>query len=75
MKIKEKEKEAPTISSRELEVLKWVHQGKTNWETSVILNICERTVKFHVGNIMQKLDAVSRGHAVAKAIEFGIIPL
>lgn len=60
---------------REIEILNWLKLGKTNWETSVILNISERTVKFHVHNIMRKLNAVTRGHAVAKAIELGIIEL
>jgi DNA-binding CsgD family transcriptional regulator len=40
---------------------------------SVILHISERTVNFHIKNIKQKLDAVSRTHAVAKAIELGFI--
>lgn len=53
---------------REKEVLNWLKLGKTNWEISVILQISERTAKFHVGNIMKKLNAVTRGHAVAKAI-------
>lgn len=61
------------LSIREGEVLKWVKEGKTNWEISKILDISERTVKFHVSNIKKKLDAVNRGHAVAKAIENNII--
>jgi DNA-binding CsgD family transcriptional regulator len=56
------------LSLREKEVLNWLKLGKTNWEISVILKISERTVKFHVHNIMKKLNAVTRGHAVAKAI-------
>lgn len=63
------------LSSREEEMLNWLKLGKTNWEISVILNIGERTVKFHVHNIMEKLNAVTRGHAVAKAMELGIIEL
>jgi DNA-binding CsgD family transcriptional regulator len=60
------------ISKREKEILKWLKKGKSSWEISVILNISERTVNFHVGNIMQKLNAVSRTHAVAIYIEKGI---
>lgn len=63
------------LSFREEEILNWLKLGKTNWEISVILNISERTVKFHVRNIMRKLNAVTRGHAVAKAIELEIIEL
>jgi LuxR family transcriptional regulator, quorum-sensing system regulator CviR len=61
------------ISVREKEVLNWVKFGKSTWEISKILNISERTVKYHMGNIMGKLDAVSRSHAVAIAISNGVI--
>lgn len=61
------------ISLREKEVLKWLQEGKTNWETSMILNISERTVKFHVSNLIKKLNAVNRGHVVAKAMEIRIL--
>ena len=60
------------LSKREKEILKWLKKGKSSWEISVILSISERTVNFHVGNIMQKLNAVSRTHAVAISIEKGI---
>lgn len=71
----DKLKSAPTLSEREKEVLKWVALGKTTWETSVILGISERTVKFHVNNIMKKLNSVSRAHAVAIAFELGLVDL
>jgi len=61
------------ISHREKEVLNWVRQGKTTWDISMILKISERTVKFHVDNVMRKLDAVSRAHAVAIAMTEGLI--
>ena len=63
------------LSAREVEVLKWVKSGKTNWEISAILNISERTAKFHVSNIINKLNTSTRGHAVAKALELEIITL
>ncbi len=63
----------PYLSKREREVLIWLTKGKSSWEVSVILNISERTVNFHVRNIMQKLNSVSRTQAVAVAIEKGII--
>jgi len=63
------------LTAREREVLKWVKEGKNTWEISVILGVSERTVKFHIHNIMQKLDAVTRTHAVAIAIEQRLIDL
>lgn len=61
------------ISSREKEVLKWMKEGKTNWEISVILTISERTVKFHVQNIERKLNAVNKAHAIAIAMDTGLV--
>lgn len=63
------------LSPRELEVLKWVREGKTNWEISQILTISERTVKFHVQNVLAKLQASTRGQATALAIHHRLIPL
>lgn len=64
-----------TLSAKELEVLKWIKKGKSSWEISIILRISERTVKFHVANIMAKLDAASRSHAVAIALEQDLIDI
>lgn len=61
------------LSERETEVLSWAMAGKTNWEISMILSISERTVKFHVQNVMTKLEASSRAHAVAIALGQGLI--
>jgi DNA-binding CsgD family transcriptional regulator len=61
------------LSEREREVLRWTSEGKSSWDISMILNISERTVKFHIMNIKKKLDAVNRAHAVAKALRMKII--
>ncbi len=65
--------QAPALTKREREVLEWMKEGKTNWEIGRILGISERTVRFHVGNILMKLQALSRAHAVALALEQGMI--
>jgi LuxR family transcriptional regulator, quorum-sensing system regulator CviR len=61
------------LSSREKEVLKWMMQGKSTWDISKIIQISERTVNFHSKNIKLKLNASSRTHAVAIAMEEGIV--
>jgi DNA-binding CsgD family transcriptional regulator len=61
------------LTEREREVIQWIKEGKTNWEISVILNISERTVKFHIQNIERKLNAVNKAHAVAIAMEQDLI--
>ncbi len=61
------------LSLRELEVLRWMREGKSNWEVSRILRVSEATVKFHVKNIRDKLQASNRSHAIALAMEQGAL--
>jgi LuxR family transcriptional regulator, quorum-sensing system regulator CviR len=68
-------KNGSSLTSKETEILKWIKQGKTTWDISTILGISERTVKFHVANILQKLDATTRAHAVAIALEQKLIDI
>jgi len=70
-----KKQSSITLSKREVEILKWIKRGKSSWAISMIFSISESTVKFHVNNIMMKLDAVSRTHAVAIALSEGVIDI
>ncbi|AWB66084.1 LuxR family transcriptional regulator [Saccharobesus litoralis] len=63
----------PQLTDRELDVLNWVKEGKSNWDISQLLSISERTVKFHLSNIYEKLSVVNRSQSIAKAIHFGLI--
>lgn len=63
------------LSVREKEILQWIKAGKTNWEISMILRISERTVKFHTQNLMAKLGASTRSHAVVLALRQGLIDM
>jgi len=56
------------LTPRERECLLWAACGKTAWETSRILKIAERTVKFHLANASRRLDTTNTTHAVARAI-------
>ncbi len=49
------------VTHREKEVLKLVKDGKSNKEIANLLHIEERTVKFHVANLLKKFNA-SRRH-------------
>jgi len=62
-----------TMTNRELEILQWLHMGKTNWEISSILDISPLTVKNHVQNILRKLDVQNRSQAAVKAAKIGLI--
>jgi DNA-binding CsgD family transcriptional regulator len=64
-----------SLSAREREVLKWIGAGKRSWETGIILHVTERTVNFHIANIMRKLNAVNRSQAVAVALKLGLVQL
>jgi len=61
------------ISAREIEVLKCVARGESNNEIAVHLHIAETTVKAHMKNILLKLDAKDRTHAVMVALKRGIL--
>lgn len=63
------------LTSRELEVLKLMGSGLQNKEIAAALVISERTVKFHVSSILQKLDAGNRTEAVRNAVQQGLIEL
>ena len=60
------------LSPREMTVLLWMKEGKTNWEIARIVGLTERTVRFHIEGIFMKLDASSRTQAVAVAMEYGL---
>lgn len=57
-----------SLSPRQREVLKWLIEGKSNWEIGKILSISERTVKFHAQQLMRKFEAANRYHLVANAL-------
>ena len=49
-----------TLTIREREVLRWIAEGKSNWETGQILNCEEGTVKKHLQRIYRKLGVENR---------------
>jgi len=63
------------LTIREIEVLSLIATGKANKLIADALSISEETVKGHVKNILSKLDASDRTHAVTLALKRGIIEL
>lgn len=57
------------ITEREREVLRWTANGKSATDVGVIMDLSERTVKGHLANARQKLQASTTTHAVAKALK------
>ena len=64
-----------TLTLREIEVLRLLAGGNANKLIASQLSITEETVKFHVKNILSKLGASDRTHAVTVALKRGIIEL
>jgi DNA-binding NarL/FixJ family response regulator len=63
----------PMFTDREMSVLRLLARGMSNRHIGAELYISETTVKFHVRNIMRKLDAGSRAEAVYEASKMGVI--
>jgi two-component system NarL family response regulator len=63
------------LTPREVEVLNLVAQGYANKEIAARLNKAGGTIKIHVQNILAKLAATDRTHAVTIAVQRGIIQL
>jgi DNA-binding NarL/FixJ family response regulator len=63
------------LSEREIEVLKLIATGTSNKIIASQLSLAETTIKTHVQNILLKLDANDRTHAVTIAIKRGYIDL
>lgn len=62
-----------TMTPRERECLKWSADGKTAWEIGQILNITERTVVFHMSNVIQKLGASNKTQAIVRAVTLSLV--
>jgi DNA-binding CsgD family transcriptional regulator len=63
------------LTPRELEVLALMAEGASNKAIGKRLGISIHTAKFHVGQVLDKLDATGRTDAVAHAARRGVIQL
>ncbi|MPY88399.1 MAG: response regulator [Luteitalea sp.] len=63
------------LTPRELEVLGLIREGYRNKQIADRLSIAETTVNFHIKNLVEKLGANDRAHAVAIAIRRGLLPM
>lgn len=63
----------PTLTAREIEVMKLVATGRRDKEIAVALSISSHTVRVHMKNIFNKLDVSDRTEAMSLAIRRGII--
>jgi len=68
------EEEVP-LTGRELEVLRLMAKGWSNQRIAKELSITERTVRFHVENILTKLGVRSRTEAVVEGVKRGLVKM
>lgn len=61
------------LTGRQIEIMRWVHDGKSNIEIGLILGISALTVKNHVQKILRKLNVQNRTQAVAKCLSHSIL--
>ncbi len=62
-----------TLTAREREVMRLVAAGRSSKQIARSLSITERTVKFHIASILNKLGAENRAQAVALAAQRGLL--
>jgi DNA-binding NarL/FixJ family response regulator len=63
------------LTARELEVLRLIRDGYRNKQIADQLSISENTVNFHIKNLMEKLRANDRTHAVTIALRRGLLQI
>lgn len=63
----------PNLSSREVEILQWVAEGKSQQDIGDILSISHRTVEVHTRSGREKLGALTTAQAIGRAISLGMI--
>jgi DNA-binding NarL/FixJ family response regulator len=64
-----------SLTARELEVLRLIRDGRRNKQIADELAISETTVNFHIKNIVGKLGANDRTHAVTIALRRGMLQI
>ncbi len=65
--------EIPTLSERELDVLRWTRDGKTSEVIAEILGLADVTVRYHLRKAQEKLGVAGKHQAVVKAMKLGLL--
>jgi DNA-binding CsgD family transcriptional regulator len=66
-------REAGNLTHREQQCLRMAANGLTSADIGDKLGIAERTVNFHINNVLRKMDALNRPEAIAKALARGVL--
>ncbi len=73
MRVLQREPVVPDLSERELAILEWLASGYNDIQIAEALSISTSTVRFHLGNVFEKLGARNRCHAVAIGFQSGLL--
>lgn len=65
----------PSLTSKEMEYLKWLTAGKTDWEISRIMGVSVAGARFHIANLRRKFDVSRRTDVVVRALQMGLVAL
>jgi DNA-binding NarL/FixJ family response regulator len=71
----ELEAERRELTPRQMEILSLIAKGRSNKEIGFALGIRERTVKFHVAALFERLGTSSRTEALVVALRLGVVQL
>jgi len=71
----ERDEDAPSLTTRELEVLQLIVLGRSNKEIAAVLGLSANTVSVHRANIMQALDIHNTAELVVYAIRKGLVSI
>jgi DNA-binding NarL/FixJ family response regulator len=61
------------LTDREVEALTWVAKGKSSTDIAVLMNVSERTVNFHINNVIRKIGVATRVQAAIRCALLGLI--
>lgn len=64
---------APKLTERQIKILEMVAKGITYKDVGTALGLTERTVKYHMGHIIESLQLENRSQVIAYAVKMGII--
>ncbi|MBI5839191.1 MAG: response regulator transcription factor [Chloroflexi bacterium] len=65
--------EAGALSPRQMQILTLVAQGQTYRQVAETIGIAERTVKYHMGEILERLHLANRAQVIAYAAQMGFV--
>lgn len=62
-----------SLTTKEIDIVRWIAEGKTSSEVAQICKIKDRTVEFHLKNIRDKFGATNTTHAIFKAAQMNFL--